>query len=447
MVYDRMMTSRNPNASHRAGTRGVPFSSAMRKLLILNVAALGYDLLQAHGITHLAGLPIRALTPVAPAVTCTAQATLRTARAPEAHGMTANGIFLPETRQTLFWCQSAALVKGERIWETFRANGGRTGLYFFQQSLGESVDEVISPAPIHTHGGGLIMATYSQPAALLGGTNPIPLWRYWGSLASPNVGRGIVRTLSQRIRRGDAPELLFVYLPTLDYDLQRYGTQHRRIPANVREVVEQINTLAATAREHEYDLFICGDYAITDVTGTVAFPNRVLRAAGLFHTRTIRGMLYPDFYTTSAFALCDHQTAVVHCRDAETCEHARLALECLPEVESVTPGNLPHTFHLTARAGCWFAYPWWEGAREAPDYATHVDIHNKPGFDPCELFFGKTPFSCSTDVTRIRGTHGRADTPVALASTLPITATSFQAVATELRTWLNAAAVADASHV
>jgi len=35
----------------------------------------------------------------------------------------------------------------------------------------------------------------------------------------------------------------------------------------------------------------------------------------------------------------------------------------------------------------WFAYPFWLDDRHAPDYARTVDIHRKPGFDPCALFF------------------------------------------------------------
>jgi hypothetical protein len=35
----------------------------------------------------------------------------------------------------------------------------------------------------------------------------------------------------------------------------------------------------------------------------------------------------------------------------------------------------------------WFAYPFWLDDAQAPDYARTVDIHRKPGYDPCELFF------------------------------------------------------------
>ena len=40
-----------------------------------------------------------------------------------------------------------------------------------------------------------------------------------------------------------------------------------------------------------------------------------------------------------------------------------------------------------AEPDAWFAYPFWLDDSQAPDYARTVDIHRKPGYDPCELFF------------------------------------------------------------
>ena len=34
----------------------------------------------------------------------------------------------------------------------------------------------------------------------------------------------------------------------------------------------------------------------------------------------------------------------------------------------------------------WFTYYFWENDALAPDYARTIDIHRKPGYDPCELF-------------------------------------------------------------
>ena len=53
-----------------------------------------------------------------------------------------------------------------------------------------------------------------------------------------------------------------------------------------------------------------------------------------------------------------------------------------------------------AKKGSWCSYEWWTDKREAPDFASHVDIHNKPGYDPKELFF----FNKGV----VRGTHGRS---------------------------------------
>ncbi|MBO4344962.1 MAG: hypothetical protein J5833_04355, partial [Victivallales bacterium] len=72
----------------------------------------------------------------------------------------------------------------------------------------------------------------------------------------------------------------------------------------------------------------------------------------------------------------------------------------------------------TAARDAWFTYRWWDARREAPDYATHVDIHSKIGFDPCELFSGFPPLvTTSMEPERVRGSHGRTDTPAAFAVT------------------------------
>lgn len=411
----------------------------MKKLLVLQVAALGAELLRKNGVAALAGLPVRSLRPVFPAVTCTAQATLRTGLLPQDHGMPANGIFLRETFQSLFWCQSANLVKGPRIWDAFRDRGGRVGLYFFQQSLGERADEIVSPAPIHKHDGGMIMATYQKPAGLLKRANPVPLYYYWGPLASRRAGDRIAQTLCERLETGTAPGLIFAYLPTLDYDLQRCGVSHPKARKALRHAVRQIEAIAAAARAQGYDLLITGDYAITDVTCKPLFPARILLETGLFATRTVRGREYPDFYQSRAVVLCDHQVAHVYCRDAAVLPEVQAAFEAVEGIETVRPCAGDADLELVAAPGVWFAWPWWEKASQAPDYADHVDIHNKPGFDPCELFFGKTPFRCGTDPDRVRGTHGRADAPVACATTLADLPETFQALAGSIGSFLEQA--------
>jgi len=45
---------------------------------------------------------------------------------------------------------------------------------------------------------------------------------------------------------------------------------------------------------------------------------------------------------------------------------------------------------LMSDVDSWFSYYWWEDDAKAPDYARTVNIHAKPGYDPCELFVDPT---------------------------------------------------------
>ena len=61
-----------------------------------------------------------------------------------------------------------------------------------------------------------------------------------------------------------------------------------------------------------------------------------------------------------------------------------------------------------SRPDRWFAYYWWHDADRAPDFARTVDIHRKPGYDPCELFVDPATRSISMDTSLVKGSHGRA---------------------------------------
>lgn len=428
-------------------------AGGFKKLLVVQVAGLGYEFVTRERPADLIGCPIRALEPVFPGLTCTAQATLRTGLPVARHGLPSNGFFDPVVRKPFFWEQSSALVSGARFWAPFRAKGGTVGMTFFQQSLGESVDLSLSPAPIHTHGGGLVEACHSQPSELYArlarfAGRAFRLRQYWGPLASVKSSEWIADAMCGLLSAPDAPDLLMTYLPGLDYDLQRFGPEDPRSSRAWHCVKAELERLAAAARTNGYEVVIFGDYAITPVTQGAFFPNRLLRETGYFATRDVRGRTYPDFHVSKAFALVDHQLAIVHCEDAAVRETVRRLFLGQPQVDEVLDPaqmkvrGLDHPrsgdLLLVASPGAWFAYPWWSDAREAPDYAVHVDIHNKPGFDPCELFFGRHPFHISTDTSRIRGTHGRAGhgCETVLVSTFPLQATTLPELSDQLRDWL-----------
>jgi len=393
-----------------------------RKLLVVQVAGLGADLVSRRPPAD-ATLSFRAATPVFPAVTCTAQASFRTAAPPRDHGMIANGLFFGDLKKVLFWEQSASLVAGPRMWNAFRAAGGRVGMLFWQQSLGESADLLLSPRPIHKHHGGMIQDCYSQPADLYDRLcqrigRPFNLMHYWGPLASAKVNHWIADATIEVMRAPDlAPDLLLTYLPGLDYEPQRRGPAHPKVFQSLENTYAALSNLWKNADAAGYDCLVFGDYNIEPVTGAPVFPNRALRDAGLLAVRRVRGMAYPDFFASRAFAMADHQVAHVYAMDAEAEARARDVLAGLDGIGEVLDRRAQHgagldasrsgSLVLAAKPGRWIAYPWWTDPKEAPDYASHVDIHNKPGYDPCELFFGWPPMTVSTDPARVRGTHGR----------------------------------------
>ena len=408
-----------------------------RKLVIIDVAALGWDLVASRpDLAESRGLRFRRMQTVFPALTCPVQASFRTAAHPCFHGITGNGLYARRLARPFFWEQSAGLVYGRRIWTGYRARGGRVGLMFWQQSLGEEADLVLSPRPVHRHGGGMIQDCQSVPGDLYAKLRGelgrgFPLHAYWGPLASVKSSEWITDATCALLADPDsAPDLLMVYLPNLDYDLQRHGPSGPRAVRALEDTLRLLARIWDAARANGADVLAFGDYAIAPVTGAPIHPARHLLRQGLFQARPVRGRLYPDFFNSRAVVLADHEIALVYARDEASVRAARVAFGSLDGVDQVLDAEGQRAagvdeadgadLILVAAPGRWFAYPWWESSREAPDYAAHIDIHNKPGYDPCELFFGFPPLRVSTDETRIRGTHGRAGAQraVAWASTL-----------------------------
>jgi len=406
-----------------------------RKILLLQVAGLGYNFLaQSLGKAELGGLAVARMAGMFPALTCPVQATMRTAVPASGHGIVANGFFSTELWKPLFWEQSSRLVQGPRIWDDLRQRGGAVGQLFIQQSLGVDADVVYSPAPVHKHHGGMILDSIALPEEL--GTRlhrelgVFPLQSYWGPLASIRSSRWIAAA-TESVMAHERPELLYSYIPHLDYAMQRYGPDSNAARRACRQLDSIIARLVAESGRQGYDTIIFGDYPITAATGVVS-PNRTLRQRGWFRTRRVKRMLYPHLPGSHAFCVVDHQIAHVHVWDKAVMQAVRESLQALEGVDRVLDGpakaeaGVEHPrsgdFVLVAKRGYWFDYRWWNSPREAPDYATHVDIHNKPGYDPCELFFGWPPPRISQNPSRVRGTHGRLDVdePVACASNIEL---------------------------
>ena len=394
------------------------------KILVVNVAGLGYDIWKRyHSLDFWDKLNYNPIKTVFPAVTCTVQASFRTGLPPEKHGMISNGLFNRKLKKAFFWEQASTLYEGNRIWEEFRNAGNTVGQLCWQQAIGNDSDLILTPAPIHKHHGGMIQDFYARPDGLYHtlckniGTK-FNLFSYWGPFTSSKCSSWINNAAIDLIQTGKAADLQLVYLPHLDYEMQKSGPFSDKSKKAFLFLEKLLDKLIKTAHQSSYEIIIFGDYAITEAKQAV-FPNRILKQAGLFKTRKVKSMLYPDIYSSPAFAMVDHQVAHIFISDKKYLDSTINAFKNINGIKKV---HLKENFIdnpesgeviIEASNGHWFAYPWWNEDKEAPDYASHVDIHNKPGFDPCELFLSMwPPMSVSMDTSKVHGTHGSTDEPV-----------------------------------
>ena len=431
------------------------FPTAVINVVGLTSALLGPDTphLNALRVGGAAG-PIRAIVP---ALTCPAQATYLTGTLPREHGIVGNGWYFRDLAQVLFWRQANQLVLGEKVWDTARRRDATftCAQMFWWYNMYSSVDWSVTPRPIYPADGRKIPEIYSSPANLCdrlqAELGPFPFFDFWGPKAGLASSTWIARA-SEAVDRWFSPTLLLVYLPHLDYDLQRYGVSDQRTRVNVRAVDAVCGSLIAYLQERGRRVIVLSEYGLTDVSRPVHI-NRALREAGLLAVRDELGLDAFDPGASAAFAVADHQIAHVYVRDAAQIAPVKRLVQDISGVEQVLDRHEQAAIGLNhERAGelvavsaadAWFTYYYWTDDRRAPDYARTVDIHRKPGYDPAELFLdpalrlpqlqiGATLLKkrlgfryllnvIPLDATLVRGSHGRRtarleDGPVLISS-------------------------------
>ncbi len=394
---------------------------------------------------------------VLPAVTCSAQATMLTGKPPREHGVVGNGWFFRDLGEVWLWRQSNRLVAGEKLYETARRRDPSftCAKVFWWWNLGAAVDWSITPRPFYPADGRKIPATYAWPTAygeeLEARLGPFPFFDFWGPRSGLPSSRWIADAAVETLR-AKRPTLTMVYLPHLDYSHQRFGPGDARSREAVREVDAVCGDLIAAADEAGAEVLVVSEYGLEDVDRPV-HVNRALREAGLLVARATPTGEVLDPFGSRAFAVADHQIAHVYAADDAARERARDVVAALPGVAEVLDRRAqaavgldhPNAGDLVAVAerGAWFTYYYWTDDAAEPDFARTVDIHRKPGYDPCELFVDPALAVPALRVARrlaqkklglrylmdvipvdaslVRGSHGRlpddpADGPVFLAS-------------------------------
>lgn len=439
-----------------------------KPLVVIDVVGLTYDLIGPNTphIKRLAdGGFARPMGTVLPAVTCSAQSTLLTGLLPRDHGIVANGWYFRDLAEVWFWRQSNRLVGGERIYQAGKQRDPAysTAKMFWWYNMYADVEWSMTPRPSYPADGRKIFDSYSQPAELRDQLQAklgvFPLLKFWGPGAEIASSRWIADA-SVNVLREKRPTLTLVYLPHLDYNLQRLGPDDPRVADDVRLIDAEAGKLIDAAQAQGAEVVVLSEYAITGVSQPVHI-NRVLREHGwLTVRREPLGWETLDYGASRAFAVADHQAAHVYVQRPQDVSEVAALLERTAGIERVLDRRQQAEFGLDhERSGelaaiaapeSWFTYYFWLDDALAPDYARTVDIHRKPGYDPVELFIDpklrapKLRVACrlaqkllgfryymdviGLDASIVKGSHGRLPAPGREASEGPVFISSSKAI-------------------
>jgi predicted AlkP superfamily pyrophosphatase or phosphodiesterase len=376
----------------------------VQKTAVLNVVGLTPSLIGEHTPRlreFVQRSRLASMKPPLPAVTSTVQATLLTGRSPQQHGVVANGWYDRDDAEVRLWRRSHRQIQGDKIWDAGKRRDATftCANLFFMHAMFSSADYTLAARPSYPADGRKLPDCYGKPNDLRhevqAELGTFPLFRFWGPATSIESSSWIARA-AMCVDLKYSPTLSLVYLPHLDYVLQREGPSGPGVAKDLREIDAVVGELIdyfegrGNAR-----VIVLSEYGISAVSRPVHL-NRVLREAGLIAIRDEerREILEPG--DSAAFAVADHQVAHVYVNDPRRLDEVRRLVANTPGVAQVLSRdeassiglNHPRSGELIALSGpdAWFTYYYWLDDRRMPDFARTVDIHRKPGYDPAELF-------------------------------------------------------------
>ena len=415
----------------------------MHKTVVIDIVGLSSSLIGEHTPflkKYCAGKNLQTIQPHVPAVTTTVQSTYLTGKWPREHGIVGNGWYDRIDAEVKFWKQSNKLVLAEKIWDRAKKEDPSftTSVMFWWYNMYSTADFSVTPRPNYLADGRKMPDCYSHPADLrdylqkeLG---QFPLFQFWGPGANIASSKWIADASVLTDEKYN-PTLTLIYLPHLDYCLQKFGQDFSKIAKDLNEIDKVVEDLVSFYAKKNARIILLSEYGITNVERPIHL-NRILRQSNLLGIRIERGLELLDAGASQAFAVADHQVAHVYVNDPSVTSKVRKLLEATPGVELVLDREAQKKYHIDheragdfvvmADAKSWFTYYFWLDDAVAPDYARVVDIHKKPGYDPVEMFMTskaraaykllrkKAGFRYVMDVipldaTLIKGSHGRLE--------------------------------------
>ena len=374
----------------------------MKKIVVLDIVALSPRVIGEHTPflkNWIASKKQAVIEPVLPAVTCSAQSVYLTGKWPTENGIVGNGWYFQDECEIKFWRQSNKLVKAEKVWEVLRKEnpGFTVANMFWWYNMYSSADYAVTPRPLYPADGRKLPDCHSQPMELRdrlqAELGQFPLFSFWGPNTTIESSKWIAEA-AKKVEEWYSPTLNLIYIPHLDYNLQKYGIDFSKISKDLHEVDDLAKDLITFFENRGAEVLLLSEYGITSVSKPIHL-NRIFREKGWIQVKNELGKETLDAGTSAVFAVADHQVAHVHVNDHSKLAEVKALLEKTPGVEKVLDAQGKKDFHIDhsrsgdlvviADADSWFTYYFWLDDAKAPDYARCVDIHRKPGYDPVEL--------------------------------------------------------------
>lgn len=375
----------------------------MHKTVVIDIVGLSSSLIGEYTPflkEYIATRSLRTVQPMLPAVTTAVQSSYLTGKWPADHGIVGNGWYDRTDCEIKFWKQSNKLVSSEKIWERAKQTDPSftTSKMFWWYNMYSSAEYSATPRPNYLADGRKMPDCYTHPAALrdeLQATlGQFPLFKFWGPGADITSTQWIADATIYTDKKYD-PRLTLVYLPHLDYCLQKFGNDFSKCGKDLLEIDTVVKQLVSHYAATGARIILLSEYGIVPVSKPVHI-NRLLRSHDLLGIRVERGLELLDAGASKAFAVADHQVAHIYINDSAVENKVKSIIAELPGVALMLDREEQRKYHihheragdlvLVADTDSWFTYYFWMDDVVAPDYARVVDIHKKPGYDPVELF-------------------------------------------------------------
>jgi predicted AlkP superfamily pyrophosphatase or phosphodiesterase len=246
--------------------------------------------------------------------------------------------------------------------------------------------------------GGRFRTVYTKPPQLRdelqAKLGQFPLFKFWGPTTSIASSEWIAES-AKHVEETVSPTLTLIYLPHLDYCLQKVGPDIQLISKDLQDLDRVLCDLIDYYEDLDARVILLSEYGVTSAPNPIHI-NRALRAAGMITLRNELGLELLDCGACKAFAVSDHQIAHVYVNDPASYDLVLEVLKNMDGVDLVLEADGKKDHHLdhersgdivcVANPSSWFTYYYWEDDDVAPDFARCVAIFSKPGYDPVELF-------------------------------------------------------------